>query len=205
VRLNQSTTIRIPMIDPDGDFVRCEVSKFTEIGRFPDTPGLNILDEDKSTVCKVTINTNVSLGYKDETWVVIPITFRDFNTKKMKFGTKIYPPVLFALSSTGTQFTVQVLENLVTPEFVSPTKKVDHVFIVYVGTTWSTDIYAKAPQNTTIFRFIPTGRNGENVTLSSIREDTTRERVAYTTVSWLPTSNNKGQHIICVRVADYTG
>ncbi|XP_060551371.1 uncharacterized protein LOC132712946 [Ruditapes philippinarum] len=204
VKLDQSTTIRIPMIDPDNDIVRCDLSQFAEVGTLPVPEGLHVHKEFQSSVCKVTINTSKSLNYSDNTWVVIPITFRDYNKMKIVFGDKENPPVKYSLSSTGAQFAVQVLEHLETPEFVSPTIKGDHMFIVYVGTIWNTDVYARASENTTIERFIQSGRNREKVTLSSLRNDT-RERVVYTSMSWEPTVEDKGQHVLCIRVVDITG
>jgi len=43
---------------------------------------------------------------------------------------------------------VNILENLVTPEFVAPTEDDNHEFLLYAQTTWTLKIYAKAAENT---------------------------------------------------------
>ncbi|XP_053374822.1 uncharacterized protein LOC123563934 isoform X2 [Mercenaria mercenaria] len=205
VKLNTVSTIRIPMMDPDGDIVRCFMAAFVEGGKLKEAPGVKVQNESGTNVCKVSINADISFGYTDDSWIAIPLTFRDYNTKKIHFGKNDKIPGKFSLSSTSAQFVVQILENLVTPEFVSPTVEGDHIFIAYTGSVWSVDIYAQAPVNTTIYEFIPLGRNREPITVSTIKEEKTRDRVKYATMSWEPSLDDIGQHILCTRVVDSTG
>lgn len=46
------------------------------------------------------------------------------------------------------QFLVNVREHLETPEFVFPTFEGNHEFYVYVQSTWTVRMYAKAAENT---------------------------------------------------------
>lgn len=49
VKLNKVSTIKIPMIDPDGDTVRCSYAAFVERGHLTRPPGIKVLNE----VCKL--------------------------------------------------------------------------------------------------------------------------------------------------------
>lgn len=57
----------------------------------------------------------------------------------------------------------------------------------------------------TIDEFVPSGRNRENITILKAINDTSRERVSFTTMSWTPSLADKEPHILCVRAVDNTG
>ena len=54
-------------------------------------------------MCRVSILASEKLNYTHDSWLVIPITFRDFNKEKIIFGGTPRAPLIAALSSTGAQ------------------------------------------------------------------------------------------------------
>lgn len=196
---NQNTTIFIPMIDPDYDIVRCYEPQYFE-GLA--TTGVTIRqDEALTTQCKISIDPG---SYGPDSWVAASVIFRDYPSSNIQIDGSPYS-ANFSLSYTKAEFLLHIVDKLVQPEVVSPTETGGHQFVVYSGAEWRTDIYAQASKNTSITEFIPFGRNQEPVKVSELKEDTARPRVKYTTLSWTPSKQDAGQHIICVRVVDYTG
>lgn len=55
------------------------------------------MKKSSSSVCKVTIDASASLGYYDDAWLAIPVTFQDYR-KDTNIG--------FAISSTNAQVNV---------------------------------------------------------------------------------------------------
>ncbi|XP_053391121.1 uncharacterized protein LOC128553945, partial [Mercenaria mercenaria] len=102
-------------------------------------------------------------------------------------------------------FVVQVLANLITPEFVEPTLDSNHIFIMYADTTLRTKIYVKAPENTTMESFTALGIQHEQFKLSSLQQDPKRPRVKYAIMTWKPSAGETGPHIACVNARDDTG
>ncbi|XP_053390445.1 uncharacterized protein LOC128553334, partial [Mercenaria mercenaria] len=147
----------------------------------------------------------MSSNYTDDSWIAMPVSVRDFNRKKITYGRNVYMPYEYSLSYTTVQFVVQVLANLITPDFVEPTHESNHIFIMYAGTSLRTEIYAKAPENTTIENFTAFGIQNEKIKLSSIQQDPKRPQVKYAIMTWKPSAVEIGQHIACVNVHDNTG
>ncbi|XP_045183563.2 uncharacterized protein LOC123541998 [Mercenaria mercenaria] len=203
VKLEKVTEIRIPVIDPDEDLVQCENEYYVEGGIISTHPPPNVHIHKN---CTIYINASVSSNYTDDSWIAVPLALRDYTREKIKYGDDTYlPGDIFSLSSSPSQFIVQVLANLAAPEFVKPTLEGNHNFILYREATWRIGIYAKAVENTTIDSLTVIGRHGENLKMSALRQDTLRPQVKYTTVSWKPPNGDSTSHIACVRAADNTG
>lgn len=196
---NQNTTIFIPMIDPDYDIVRCYEPEYWQ-GLA--TTGVTIRqDETLTTQCKILIDAG---RYSPDSWVAVSVIFQDYPSSNIQLDGNSYKVNEYSLGYTKAEFLLHIVDKLVQPEVVSPTKTGGHQFIVYSGAEWRTDIYAQASKNTSIKEFIPFGRNQEPVKVSELKEDTARPRVKYSTLSWTPSKQDAGQHIICVRVVDDT-
>ncbi|XP_060571796.1 uncharacterized protein LOC132729977 [Ruditapes philippinarum] len=203
VALNKVSKINIPTLDADGDIVKCEQSVLSEGGSISTNPPPNIKIFDN---CTVYINASYFAGYRNNSWIAIPVSVRDYNRDDIVYGADFYSAGHFSLSSSSVQFAVQVLDNLEQPFFVEPTFKNNHVFIVYAGSTWSADIYAEAPQNATIYAFKAFGMQQENVKLQNpIQQDLARPQIRFTTMSWNPTIADIGRHVVCVKVNDSNG
>ncbi|XP_053374815.1 uncharacterized protein LOC128547113 [Mercenaria mercenaria] len=201
VKLGIRTEIRIPAVDADDDFIKCGIADFVEGGDIAIYPPPNVQVFEN---CSVHINASESDGYTDDSWVAVPVSVRDFNKEKIVYGTDDYMPAKFSMSATAVQFVVQVLANLITPEFVEPTLEGNHIFIMYADTTWRTEIYAEAPENTTLEAFSAFGIQREALKLSSLKQDTKRPQVKYAIMSWKPSLGEIGRHIACVSARDST-
>ncbi|XP_053388664.1 uncharacterized protein LOC128551776 [Mercenaria mercenaria] len=76
---------------------------------------------------------------------------------------------------------------------------------MYADTTWRTEIYAEAPENTTLEAFTAFGIQREALNVSSLKQDTKRPQVKYAVMSWKPSLGEIGRHIACVSASDSTG
>ncbi|XP_060601104.1 uncharacterized protein LOC132754484 [Ruditapes philippinarum] len=203
VALNKVSRINIPTLDADGDIVKCEQSILSEGGSISMNPPPNIKIFDN---CTVYINASYSAGYRNNSWIAIPVSVRDYNRDDIVYGADFYTAGHFSLSTSSVQFAVQVLDNLEQPFFVEPSFENNHVFIIYAGSTWSADIYAEAPQNATIYAFKAFGMQQENVKLQTpIQQDPARPQIRFTTMSWNPTVVDIGRHVVCIKVNDSNG
>ncbi|XP_060606731.1 protein eyes shut homolog, partial [Ruditapes philippinarum] len=201
IKLGKLSEIRIPAVDADGDFIKCELAKLVEGGKISWHPPPNVTVIDN---CTVYINATQANGYTDDSWIAVPVSVRDYNRKNIKYGTGIFISGKYSLSTTAVQFVVQILANLTTPVFVDPTFEGNHVFIMYAGTEWRIQIYAQATENTTIADFIAFGIQGENFTTSKAQDDLKRLQVKFSTMSWKPSADDIGRHIACVSAIDNT-
>ncbi|XP_060582136.1 uncharacterized protein LOC132738608 isoform X2 [Ruditapes philippinarum] len=202
VKLDNVTEIRLPAVDGDGDYIKCKISEFGEGGVISShlPPLVQIMEN-----CSVFINASRASGYEDNTWIAVPVSVRDYNRKDIIYGTELYFSGKYSLSTTAVQFVVQILDNLTTPVFVEPSYEGNHVFIMYSGTEWKTQIYAEATANTTIEEFTTFGLEEEKLILSNAQQDPKRSQVMFTIMSWKPTDTDVGRHIACVIVTDSTG
>ncbi|XP_052269932.1 uncharacterized protein LOC127871230 [Dreissena polymorpha] len=198
ILLNQTTKIDLPAIDDDGDFVKCKGSQYIEIGELDQANGTNVSEE-----CSIAINAFESNGYKNDTWIAVAINVKDYPKTAILFGDQMQSSK-FSMCTTAAQLLINVLDHLVTPVFVSPTLEDNHVFVIYVGAMWATDVYAQAP-NTTIDEFTVTGRRQEGIHVSSLRNhNEIGHLVRSVQLSWIP-DNKYSEHIICVTAVDTYG
>ncbi|KAL4237884.1 hypothetical protein ACF0H5_002594 [Mactra antiquata] len=202
IKLDEMGIIRIPVIDADGDFIKCRQSDFVEAGDLYTyrPPNVTIYQN-----CTVSIDATRMNDYEDDTWIAIPVSVGDYPRKPVMYGPDLLMNSKYAMCITSQQFVVQVLENLTTPEFVDPTLEGNHEFIMYADTTWRTEIYALPSENTTIESFTAFGIKQENLTFSPLLDDPKRERVMHATMSWRPYEKDLGRHIACVQATDNTG
>ncbi|KAL4218421.1 hypothetical protein ACF0H5_023156 [Mactra antiquata] len=202
IKLDEMGVIRIQFIDDDGDLIKCKQSDFVEGGDLYTWKPPNVTVYQN---CTVRIDATRANGYRDDTWIAIPVTVRDYPWKPVLYGPDIVTSE-YSLCSMSQQIIVQVLENLTTPEFVDPTLEANHEFIMYADTTWRTEIYAFLPsENTTIDSFTAFGIKQENLTFTPLLDDPRRDRVMHATVSWRPYEKDIGHHIACIKATDNTG
>ncbi|XP_052273089.1 uncharacterized protein LOC127873320 isoform X1 [Dreissena polymorpha] len=201
VKLNEISTIQLPYIDTDEDFVKCSLSQFIEAGDlFFAFPGIKVSEK-----CSITVDASYSNGFIDSTWIAIPITMRDYPTSVIMFGNNTITPYQ-SMCTFSVQFVVQILEHLDIPMFVAPTKEDGHEFYLFSGATWSTSVYAQAAKNTTIEEFIITVRNMENITIRTLHDyEGGDPRVRYAEISWTPSSQEEAHHIVCITAVNNTG
>ncbi|XP_053389988.1 uncharacterized protein LOC123552583, partial [Mercenaria mercenaria] len=202
VELGTVTKVHIPAVDDDGDFIKCRIAAFVEGGDIAIYPPPNIQVFEN---CTVSINTSKSSNYTDDSWIAVPVSVRDYSREKITYGTDVFMPAKFSFSATTVQFVVQVLVNFITPDFVEPTHESNHIFIMYADTSLRTEIYAKAPENTTIDSFTAFGIQHETFKLSSIQQDPRRPQVKYAILTWKPSAGEIGRHIACANARDDTG
>ncbi|XP_053395975.1 uncharacterized protein LOC128556097 [Mercenaria mercenaria] len=202
VELGTVAEIHIPAVDDDGDFIKCEIAAYVEGGYIASHPPPNVQVFEN---CTVSINTSESSNYTDDSWIAMPVSVRDYNRKKIIYGTDDYWPYKFSMSANALQFVVQVLANLITPDFVEPTHEGNHIFIMYADTSLRIEIYAEAAENTTIDSFTAFGIQHETFKLSSIQQDPRRPQVKYAIMTWKPSAGEIGRHIACANARDNTG
>ncbi|KAL4236938.1 hypothetical protein ACF0H5_005324 [Mactra antiquata] len=91
VKLNEVTTLKMAVSDPDGDVVKCFIAEYVEGGDISShkAPGLVV-----------------------------------------------------------NEFMVNILKQLEVPRYVSPTPPNRHQYVLYIGVTWTIDLYAVASENT---------------------------------------------------------
>ncbi|XP_060601103.1 neurogenic locus notch homolog protein 2-like [Ruditapes philippinarum] len=202
IALDRVSTFYIPVVDAEGDFIKCELARNIEAGIISANPPRNVIVYEN---CTISINASQAGGYADNSWIAVAVSVRDYNRRDISYGSGVFLAGKFSLSTTSVQFTVQVLQNLAVPEFVEPTLESGHTFIIYAGSAWSTEIYAKASANTTIDKFKAFGLQTETIILQNIQQDLKRPRISSTTMSWKPSNADKGDHVLCVSVSDNTG
>lgn len=59
-----------------------------------------------SSVCKVTVDASESLGYTDDTWIVVAVTFRDYTRRRILFGNNPMIAGSYSLSVSNAQVNI---------------------------------------------------------------------------------------------------
>ncbi|XP_052767039.1 uncharacterized protein LOC128207891 [Mya arenaria] len=203
IKPNTTTKIEIPFMDKDGDLVRCSQPIHIAAGEFGNitVPGLSVLED-----CSVEIAALSKYGYKDEDWIAVLVTVRDFPRTDVIFGDDVYQTAMFAFSETSLQFAVNVKDVLEVPVFIYPTPPAKHEFYLYIGVSLKILVFAKTSENTTINSFAVTGIDKETYEISPAQSDPDgREHVKFAEFKWTPSDSDIGFHLACITATDLTG
>ncbi|XP_052767830.1 uncharacterized protein LOC128208313 [Mya arenaria] len=190
-------------MDKDGDFVRCFQTINIAAGEFHNiaVPGISVLED-----CSVEIAALSKYGYKNEDWIAVLVTVRDFPRTDVLFGNGVYQTALFAFSETSLQFAVNVKDVLDVPEFIYPTPPAKQEFYLYIGVSWKITVFAKTSENTTIDSFAVMGIDKETYEISPVKNDPDgRENVKFAELKWAPSDSDIGPHLACITATDLTG
>ncbi|XP_052767041.1 uncharacterized protein LOC128207896 [Mya arenaria] len=204
ILLNQTTRLHLPVIDKEGDFIKCSISTLMESGELRNTilKGVTVNQD-----CTIDIEATPANGYHDNSWLAIPVSIKDQNRRKIEFGPAIWNPATSAeyLSTCCVQIAVFVKQTLNSPVFIDPTPTPNHRFVVYVGSVWKTTIYAKAIQPRRIQSIKPFGRTTEKMFNISQVQSTPDPSVSYVEIYWSPSDQDAVDRITCISAFDDSG
>ncbi|OWF46014.1 integrin beta-like protein C [Mizuhopecten yessoensis] len=196
-----SHNLKIPMIDADGDDVRCRWSRGTECASVCKALPDATLDRD---TCTIHFTTDTSKTYKQGGWYAVAITVEDFPSTSITVGGAVYGPTR-PLSVVPLQFliTAPPLAGSCTdrPVFVVPTPQEGDVISIKERQRLSIKLYASSTSRITDIQLTaPSG-----LTQSRLTSDPGNPGVWYVTVTWTPTFAQKGSHILCAMADDIRG
>ncbi|XP_060583837.1 integrin beta-like protein A [Ruditapes philippinarum] len=189
-------TIKIPVLDRDGDNVRCRWAVGNECSgacsRIPNT----VLDGNK---CTLTIR---AIGNKGDMYAVA-VMVEDMPRNTITLGGESFT-TKDVLSSVPVQFLVntpdiQSRSCLDKPVFVYPTPVEGEVIVVKQGKSLFLSIYATS-KGSSIKEFQSFGPPG--LQKSSIRQLTHSPQVYSVDLTWAPTPADKGSHSLCIEATD---
>ncbi|XP_060069047.1 protein eyes shut-like [Ylistrum balloti] len=193
-----SHNLKIPMIDADGDVVKCRWSRGTECASVCRSLPDATLDQD---TCTIHFTTDTSKKYRSGGWYAVAITVEDFPSSSITIGGAVFGPSR-PLSVVPLQFliTAPQLSGPCNrrPVFVNPTPPEGHVISIKERQRLSIQISASSASRITDIQLTaPSGLTKSSLTISN--------GVGYITVTWVPTSAQKGTHILCAMADDSQG
>ncbi|VDI38378.1 Hypothetical predicted protein, partial [Mytilus galloprovincialis] len=192
-------SIKLPIIDPDGDNVQCRWATTAEASTISRLLPNAHLDQ-KS--CTLTFTANSANSYTNNGWFAVALTIEDFPRKTITINKHVYSP-----STPITQIPLQFLIHTETmpgscndkPVFVSPTLAEGHVTILKATASFSTVFYVKS--DTGLKSIDISGPQGLSKS-SILADDQGRSNVRRVVIRWTPTQADKGTHIICASAED---
>ncbi|XP_069118070.1 uncharacterized protein [Argopecten irradians] len=195
-----SHSLKIPMIDADGDDVRCRWSVGDECDSvcrvLPDAT----IDQD---TCTIHFDTDTSKRYTQTGWYAVAITVEDFPSATVMVGGSSFGPRR-PLSIVPLQFliTTPPLSGSCSdrPVFVDPTPTEGEVIPIKERQRMNVKLCASS--STAITNIQLTAPSG--LTKSSLTKDVSSGAWCVT-VTWTPTSAQKGTHILCAMADDSGG
>lgn len=197
VRYGTRVVLPIPMVDSDGDTVRCRWATGNECVSVCNSLPLATLDSD---TCTITFNATHALNGM----YAVALSIEDFPKTNIIIGSKLYTPN-DPISIVPLQFLINTV-NLDSssgspPVFVNDTPQAGSALEVKLPQTISILFYAYS--NQTIARIDLTSPAG--MTYSDLQQDFSRQDVFFITISWTPTEEQIGSHILCATAVDSMG
>ncbi|CAC5395978.1 Protein eyes shut homolog,Neurogenic locus Notch protein,Neurogenic locus notch homolog protein 3,Protein eyes shut,Delta and Notch-like epidermal growth factor-related receptor,Delta-like protein C,Neurogenic locus notch homolog protein 1,Fibropellin-3,Protein crumbs homolog 2,Sushi, nidogen and EGF-like domain-containing protein 1,Protein jagged-1a,Sushi, von Willebrand factor type A, EGF and pentraxin domain-containing protein 1,Neurogenic locus notch homolog protein 2,Delta-like protein B,Protein crumb len=192
-------SIKLPIIDPEGDNVQCRWATQSEAATISRLLPNAQLDE-KS--CTLTFTANSANSYTNNGWFAVALTIEDFPRKTITINNRVYSP-----STPITQIPLQFLIHTETmlgscddkPVFVSPTLAEGHVTILKATTSFSTGFYVKSDAGLKSIDISgPQGLSKSSI----LADDQVRSNVRRVVIQWTPTQADQGTHIICASAED---
>nr|XP_022331397.1 neurogenic locus notch homolog protein 2-like [Crassostrea virginica] len=197
VRYGSRVVLPIPMVDSDGDTVRCRWSTGNECVDVCNGLPLATLD---SETCTLTFNATHTLNGI----YAVALSIEDFPKSNIVIGGKLYTPN-DPISLVPLQFLINTINFNSSsgdpPVFVNGTLPQGSVIEVKLPSSVTVQFYAYS--NQTISRIDLTSPAG--MTYSSLQTDFTRPDVYYVTASWTPSTEQIGAHILCATAVDSVG
>ncbi|KAL4232288.1 hypothetical protein ACF0H5_009859 [Mactra antiquata] len=199
-QLNSWTTMKIVSYDDDGDVISCYNDFSTSTVGLQQVPGVVVRQD-----CTLDIDASSNYGYTNDTYIAIPVILKEFPVQTMNVGNNIYGATS-SIATSGLQFVIHMLDNIQVPEFVNDTRDTGHEFLIIENEYWTNNVYAKSGTGRSITEFKLTTRGSETISKSPIFPDpSSRDRTKFVTVSWKPTRQDVGRHIVCITAVDDVG
>ncbi|KAK3093703.1 hypothetical protein FSP39_019070, partial [Pinctada imbricata] len=191
MQYNCFETLQIPVIDLDGDNTRCRWANADECGGICNGVPSGTLDP-------VTCTLRFPANHTQNGWFGVAITVEDFPSSTITAGGVTYTPN-DAISAVPLQLTGSCTDR---PKFVTNTPAEGQLFIIPAGQSISINVYAQSSRTiNSISLTAPAG-----VSQSSLQnDDIGRSDVKFIQISWTPTLQQKGSHILCVQADDSVG
>jgi hypothetical protein len=171
--------LKIPVMDADGDVMRCRWASGNECGFSCSMPPNVTLDE---TNCILKFNLPSTLGF-----YALRLQIEDFESKTS----------LVAMSSVPLQFLVQAYapaNNSITPKFVTPTKADKTCVTITLGSTYTDVIVVDSNSINSSISEIQT-ISPPGLLKSNLYSFSNRSTIKYINVTWTPTKY--GVYLFC--------
>ncbi|CAC5357317.1 unnamed protein product [Mytilus coruscus] len=197
--------LKLPMYDPDGDLVKCRWAVGRECDSVCHALPSASLDED---TCTLKFNASSGSAYKNDGWYAVALTFEDFPTKTIHVGKEQFNETT-PMSTVPLQFLIHLVGKNSPcswkPEFVSPTPPAGTKISISAGKSFTQKIYAAnlANKKETVTKLSLTRPAG--MVVKGPTNDPKRVGVVFWELSWTPTVNDQGNHIVCGMAEDSTG
>ncbi|XP_062620888.1 uncharacterized protein LOC134282496 [Saccostrea cucullata] len=189
--------ILIPVVDSDGDDIRCRWSKGSECVSI-----CNALPS--ATIDSKTCTIRFSASYTSNGTFAVAVTVQDFPKSTVSIGGKIYSPTT-NMSSVTLQFLVKTPQLTVNcsdkPKFVSPTPAKGSTMQTDILKVFKISFYASGGRR--IIGIDMTTPAGMNYT--SIQTTGSNSNTVFVKATWIPQQNQVGSHIVCALAEDVIG
>lgn len=196
--------LQIPMVDPDGDKVRCRWAVNEECQSICNTVPVATLDEDTCTLAFNADNTN----FKDGGWYAAALTIEDFPKAPMLIGNTSYNTST-AITAVPLQFIIHVkskpLDCNRKPIFVPPTPTQGSHITIPAHASVNTKMYASNARNPKSQVIDMSLTSPPGMTYTGPFKDSKHLGVVYWDLKWTPTAAQKGDNILCGMAEDDQG
>ncbi|KAK3802695.1 hypothetical protein RRG08_001958 [Elysia crispata] len=202
MQLDCTHTLKIPVIDEDGDKVQCQWAVGDECKTVCNgLPGA-ILDEEE---CTITFESSTARNYVRDEFYAVALTIRDYPETSITLGHDRKTPS-DSLSSVPIQFLIKTPTFPVgcdeKPRFVHPTPAEGSELVFWSGDPIS--IVVAADNSNDILKKVTLIDviGPVHLVQSSLTQDTSRTNTFQKTLTWQTTDADIGDHIVCARAVN---
>ncbi|XP_061186326.1 integrin beta-like protein A [Saccostrea echinata] len=197
VQYGCQTKIHIPVVDGDGDNVRCRWSRGSECSSICNALPAASIDRRTCTISFPASHT------RNGTFAVA-VSVEDFPKSTTTIGAKVYTPNT-PMSTVNIQFLVKtpILPGNCNdkPHFVNPTLSEGSTIRTNILQILNIQFYATNSRRITKMDITsPAG-----MTHTPLQSMTSQPRIVYVSLSWTPQQNQVGPHIVCALAEDTLG
>nr|XP_019918640.2 integrin beta-like protein A isoform X1 [Crassostrea gigas] len=197
IQYSCNATIRIPVVDDDGDTVRCRWSTGSECVSICNALPSATID---SNTCTISFPAN----HASNGTYAVAISVEDYPKSTIIIGSKVY--------TTGTKMSTVNLQFLVKtpsisgscndkPRFISPTPAQGSTIQIDILQISQVSFYVTNTRSITrIYITSPAG-----MTYTSLQSVPSQPGIVFVTTSWTPQQNQIGLHIVCALAEDSIG
>ncbi|CAC5405483.1 Neurogenic locus Notch protein,Fibropellin-3,Fibropellin-1 [Mytilus coruscus] len=200
--------IQIPVIDVDGDTVRCRWSTSAEaasISKLLPNAVLNEVSLNNLMVtakkCMIEFSALPGSNYTLNSWYAVALTMEDYPRTTINIDGKVYTPNT-PITSVPLQFLLRVEASTSPcndkPMFVTPTPSEGILKVLKATQTLNVRFYVQS-NNRSVDVDGPSGLSKSNIK----PDDQGRPNTWLVEVTWRPTKSNQGTHIICASAEDH--
>ncbi|RUS79877.1 hypothetical protein EGW08_012355, partial [Elysia chlorotica] len=195
--------LQIPVVDPDGDKVRCEWAAGDDCKAVCNAlPGAR-LDQD---TCTIVFNSTSAASFEQDQFYAVALTIRDYPQTTISLGGSASKTPSDSLSSVPIQFLIQTPTFPVgcedKPRFVSPSPADGSEVLVQaleiINITVAADNSADLSKKITTIDVL----GPVDLRQSSLTQDPGRTNTFQKTLTWATSEADVGTHIVCARAVN---